>query len=880
MTTHRHLRGNAPALVLAALGAVLLNTAPAHAQRNPSGLPSPRLYTVSPAGGKVGNSIEVTLAGLHFEEPERIVFSHPGIKGDIVPTPPPEIDPKTKKPKPRGGMAQQAAGLVKCRISIAPGTPLGNHDVRLIGKWGASNPRTFMVGDLNEIEEKEPNNDIEQAQRLEINTTVNGTINNPTDVDYYVFKAAKGQRILLSCLASTIDSRLQPAIEVYSSKDRQIAANRNYNGYDALADFTAPEDGDYFVRVFQFTHTFRQPIPGGLPAGASDNFYRLSITTAPWIDAIFPSVIEPGKTVNVTVYGRNLPDGKLEPTALDGDVALEKATVSVTAPADGRGKLAFSGLVIPPAGFLDGFEVRLKNAAGSSNPFLITLARAPVVLDRGAGHDTPESAQQVMLPCEIAGQVEKRRDRDWYSFTAKKGETWNIEVSSNRLGAPTYMMFLLRNPATRAEMFESPLNENMQRHSRKFFTRSEDPGPFRFTAPADGQYQLLVASRSGDTLYGPRHYYQVRITRDEADFRLVAMSATSVLPDAATVSAGGHQSFSVLVEREAGFANDIELTVEGLPPGVTCPPQTLAGGARQATLVVSATPDAAPWAGEVKIKGTAMIEGNKIVREARAGSILWPVQPNNNIITISRLDRSLVMAVRGKAPFTLMPALDKPEVPQGGKAVLTVKLARLWPDVKGPVQVQIMGGGQGQQGELPQNLRINNNQPINVTGPSGTLNITVGNDVPPGTYNLVLRGQTQAPFNKDATSKAKQNTFLVQPSAPISFTVLPKSLATFTVSNPSPTIKIGNQMDLVVRVNRQFNFKGEFKVQLVLPPGANGVEAGEVVIPAGKDEAKLVLRVPPGANPGGRGNLLVRATAMYGKSAVVHEAKLNVNVVK
>jgi hypothetical protein len=878
MTTHRHLRGNAPVLALAALGAVLLGTAPVDAQRNPSGLPSPRLYTVSPAGGKVGTSFEVTLAGMHFEEPECIVFSHPGIKADLIPTPPPEIDPKTKKPRP--GMAPPTAGLVKCKVTIAPGTPLGNHDVRLIGKWGASNPRTFLVGDLNEVAEKEPNNDIEQAQRVEINTTINGTIANPTDVDYYVFKATRGQRILLSCLASTIDSRLQPAIEVYNSKDRQVAANRSYQGYDALADFTAPDDGDYFVRVFQFTHTFRQPIPGGFPPGASDNFYRLSITTAPWIDSIFPSVIEPGKTVNVTVYGRNLPGGKLDPTATADDIVLEKATISVTAPADGRGKLAFSGLVTPPAGFLDGFEVRLKNAAGSSNPFLITLARAPVVVDHG-DNDTPESAQTVTLPCEIAGHVEKRRDRDWYSFTAKKGETWNIEVLSNRLGAPTYMMFMLRNPATKAEMFESPLNDNMQRYARKFFTRSEDPGPYRFTAPADGQYQLLVASRSGDTLYGPRHYYQVRITRDDSDFRLVAMSATSVQPDAATVAAGGHQAFSVLVEREAGFAGDIELTVEGLPPGVTCPPQILAASTRQASLVVSATPDAAPWAGEVRIKGTATINGNKIVRDARAASILWPVQPNNGIITISRLDRSLMMAVRGKAPFTLATALDKPEVPQGGKAVLKVNLNRLWPDVKGPVQVQVLGGGPGQQNrELPLNLRVNNNQPVNVTGPSGTLNITVGNDVPPGTYNIVLRGQTQAPFNKDAKSKARQNTFLVQPSAPVSFTVLPKSLATFTVSNPSPTIKIGNQMEVVVRVNRRFDFKGEFKVQLVLPPGVSGVAADEVVIPAGKDEAKLLLRVPAGTNPGGRGNLVVRGTAVFGKTPVVHEAKINVNVVK
>ena len=53
----------------------------------------------------------------------------------------------------------------------------------------------FAVGDLSEVAEKEPNNDVDQAQRVELNTTINGTIGNPTDVDYFAFAAKKGQRV-------------------------------------------------------------------------------------------------------------------------------------------------------------------------------------------------------------------------------------------------------------------------------------------------------------------------------------------------------------------------------------------------------------------------------------------------------------------------------------------------------------------------------------------------------------------------------------------------------------------------------------------------------------------------------------------------------------
>ena len=79
-------------------------------------------------------------------------------------------------------------------VTIPAGTPPGSYDVRLVNRWGVSNAGVFEVGDLEEVLEKEPNNEVEQAQRVAVNTTINGTIAAPTDVDYYVFSGKKGQR--------------------------------------------------------------------------------------------------------------------------------------------------------------------------------------------------------------------------------------------------------------------------------------------------------------------------------------------------------------------------------------------------------------------------------------------------------------------------------------------------------------------------------------------------------------------------------------------------------------------------------------------------------------------------------------------------------------
>jgi hypothetical protein len=841
------------AMLLLALGA-----GNAHAQqRLDSNLPAPRLLTVMPPGGKIGSAVEVTFTGTDLEEPEQLLFSHPGIKAEPLgaPEPPPQPQPQPQKGR-RRGMGKPVVSHFK--VTLAANVPLGLHDVRFVNKWGVSNPRAFVAGDLNEVLEKEPNNDIEQSQRVEINSTVNGSMANPTDVDYYVFAGKKGRRVVFSCLASSIDSRFHAGLEVYDNKGKQLASGRDYNNNDAVTDCTLPEDGDYYVRLYQFTHT----------QGSAEHYYRLNISTAPWIDAVFPCAVEAGKATSVTVYGRNLPGGKLDPSAVADDRVLEKITINVTG-GTGASPAGFSGLMTPKMAGIDGFEFRLHNDSGWSNPFLIGVARAPLVSDNG-NNDTPETAQAVPVPCEIAGHVEKPRDRDWYSFTAKKGDTYMIDILSDRQGAPTYPYFMLKSEKN--DLKESDDNQDIL--SLKFYSRSEDPQAFRFVAPADGKYQLLVSSRLADTVAGPRHFYRVRIAPPQPDFRLAALAGDEHRPTGTTVLAGGQQAFTVLALRQDGFAGEISLNVEGLPPGVTAAPQTIGGAVRQTTLVLSAAANAAVWTGPIKITGTATIGENKVVREARAASIVWPTQQGQNIPTISRVDRSILLAVRPGAPYSLAASLDKPALVQGEKGMLKVKLARLSPDFKTPLTVQATPT------ELLPGLSINNNQPITIAANAteGTLPVNIQPNVPPGTYNIVLHTQTQMPYSKDAMAKQKPNTPVVLPSAAVTLTVLPKALATLSLSTPNATVKTGKEAEVVVRVNRQHGYGGEFKVQVILPPGTKGAQIGDAVIPAGKDEAKLVIKAD--AMPVKLSNLIVRATATYQGHATTHEVKLNVNVVK
>jgi hypothetical protein len=866
-----------PALSLAmrvagmpALLAVLLlwSSAVAQQQQGP-GIAVPRLLTVSPNGAKVGSAVEMVLTGTDLDDPTGLLFSHPNIKADMVNEPEPPPDPKKKDPAPKKKGQVGPTMSVRYKVTVPPDVPLGMHDVRLVNKLGVSNPRSFVVGDLNEVmEQKDPHSDVEKAQRVELNSTINGVISTPTDVDYYVFAGKKGQRVVASCPATSIESRLHAVVELYDAAGKKLGSNRDYRGTDALVDATLPTDGDYFVRLFQFTHL----------AGGPEYFYRLSITTAPWIDAVFPPVVEPGKPATLTLYGRNLPNGQPDPNAVLFGSVLEKATVTVNVPNDPAAvqRLAFSGHIEPASSGLDGFEYRVRNAAGASNPYLLVLARNPVVADNNA-NVTRDKAQEVPVPCEVAGRLDKTHTHAWYAFNAKKGDVYSIELIGERLGAPLDFAMVLYNPDPKVppmiELDDVQPTDAEFLSANQFYTRTSDPARYQFKPAADGRYLVLVKSQEATHRAGPRQVYSLRITPEQPDFRLVVMAPSPVFPEACVLRQAGHQDYTVFVWRRDGFSSEITLSAEGLPPGVTFPPQVIGPTIKQGVLVLSAAADAAEWTGEIKIKGTATVNGQPLVREARAATITWGGNPQQPSAALSRLDRGVCLAVRGdKAAFVLTAETDKFAVPQGDKITVPLKIERLWPDFKGPININALG--------LPTGITFNNNNaPMAVPADKASLVLVIGPQVAPGNYTIVFRGAAQVPFSKDPMAKQKPPVNVALPATPVTVTVVPKSLATLTVP-ANAAAKVGAETKVVIKLARQFDYKGEFKVELVQGPNDKGVTARETTIPAGKDDAELVLTVAEDAAPGNRPNLLIRATAMFNGAEVKHEAKFALNITK
>ena len=93
-------------------------------------------------------------------------------------------------------------------------------------------------------------------------------------------------------------------------------------------------------------------------------------------------------------------------------------------------------------------------------------------------------------------------------------------------------------------------------------------------------------------------------------------------------------------------------------------------------------------------------------------------------------------------------------------------------------------------------------------------------------------------------------------------TVLPKTVAALSAAAATPNVKAGALVEVAVKVQRQHDYAGAFKVQVIVPPTVKGLSAAEATIPAGANEVKVRLQVAADAAPGPRNDLVVRATAV------------------
>ncbi|MCA9043270.1 MAG: pre-peptidase C-terminal domain-containing protein [Planctomycetaceae bacterium] len=719
-------------------------------------LPATRLEGLFPAGAAPNSTVEITIAGADLDDVDRLLFSHPGFKAER----------KLAEETPFDEGRQPVDNVFL--LTVASDVPVGNYEIRCQGKYGLSNPRTFVVSSLPEIVEAEPNGENNLPQWTEVDdgaggktrtnpateitlaSAVNGQSSSGADVDWFRFQGAQGERLIVDGFARRIDSQMDLVLSLYDATGRLLGESRAYQSGDPLLDVSLPANGEYFLKAHDAL--YRQ---------GAGYFYRLHMGSFAHIDFVFPPAGLPGTNDEYTIYGRNLPGGQNSGFSIDGK-PLQQVKAPIAIPGDVANRLEFSSRLDPHLGGVDGIEQRVVNGAYKSNPILITKATAPPVLEQ-PNNDTSKSPQQLMLPCEVAGQFYPQRDIDWYQFEAKQGEVWSIDVYSERLGLPTDPAFLLqRITLTEAgeqqvsgvvfldDVQEQNFNNMSGRH--EFDMRTTDPS-YLFTVPADGAYRLMLKDGASSVKSDPRLVYRLAIRKPTHDFRVVAVPGDST--GSLMLRKGGRDVVRVFVDRQDGFDGEIRVSATGLPGGVTTEEVIIGPANRMGTLILTAAPDAPATVGTLNVMAKAVVEGQEIIRPARYGTALVPFQfnqPNANIPSVpGRLVNRIQVCVSDSEPAPQVLTIGD------GKVIETSRGGV----VKIPYQVARQEGTAGNLLGFPIDFPPQTNaQQVNIGGnEKGEFELRFAATTPPGTYTFYLAGFNQGmqyKRNPELAAKAKE----------------------------------------------------------------------------------------------------------------------------
>jgi hypothetical protein len=295
--------------------------------------------------------------------------------------------------------------------------------------------------------------------------------------------------------------------------------------------------------------------------------------------------------------------------------------LAFAAPTDGRyvvRTFAFPGTPDASVQFAGGeqfvYRLTLTTAGFADHAFPLAISRAAPGRVELVGWNLPAAAKAVPVtpgdgpeamafhpevantpPITVSGRLDPG-GVDVFTFEAKKGEQFLFQVESRSLGSPLDAVLRLTDAAG------------------KELARVDDTGNRRdpelsFKAPRDGAYRVEVSDLHSEG--GPRYAYRLRALRPGPDYDL------TLKDDRFALTPGKPLELPVTVGRRQGFAEPVEVSAEGLPPGVTAAPvRSTAGGASAAAVVLRLTAVGGATSGPFRVVGrVAGKEG--LTRQAR-----------------------------------------------------------------------------------------------------------------------------------------------------------------------------------------------------------------------------------------------------------------------
>ncbi len=555
---------------------------------------SPTLSIITPRGVQRGGEHTLKFTGARLNDAEEIFLYDSGV----------EVT----------GIEAIDANNINVSIKVAPDCRLGEHVAQVRTKTGISDYRSFYVGALKDVTEKESNNTIETAEKIEQNVTINGVVTNE-DVDYFLVSATKDQRLSVEIEAVRLGAMFDPFIAVLNKDRFEIAVSDDTPQFkqDGFVSVKIPEDGDYLVMV-------RETSYGGNP----NCRYRLHVGNFPRPAVAYPAGGPAGGKMEIKLLGDPL-----------GEITKQIDVPQTEAFRKGYFYEDESGISPSAVGF--------------------RIASVPNYLEVEPNNDF-ENLAAIEMPHAFNGIIQAAGDQDFFKFTAKAGQAFHVQCFARRIGSGL-------DPVI-----------NIFAADKKHIVGDDDtrrPDCYiRFQAPADGEYFLRVRDHlnRGD----PGFVYRVEFNPIAPSLVFMIPRVDRYSQQRQTISVPRGNRFATLINaRRADFGGPLELLNEGLPPGIKMVAQPMPPQLSLMPVVFEAEETAELGGSLVDLKGRH-VEAEKNITGGFLNIADFALGVPNNTRYFGCQVNQLGMAVTEKVPFKLEIVQPNSPIVRNGSKVLNV----------------------------------------------------------------------------------------------------------------------------------------------------------------------------------------------------------------
>jgi hypothetical protein len=480
-------------------------------------------------------------------------------------------------------------GAEKLTLRLDEKAKVGQQEFRTSTGAGLSNPFAFVVSDMTEMVESEPNTSLTHANTVSLPAGISGRIQAPKDYDAFKFRVEKGQRWVFEAAAQKFGSPLDALLTLTDQRGNVLQKNDDSNSPDPRIDHTFAAAGDYILIIEdllehggpEFTYRIRCTQPKA-------DFDVKLVNDTPRVSrgGRVPVRCELGRQNNFTgpvrINAVGLPSGlHAEPlvlTANDPGAGL----LFISAAADAA--LGTTALRLEATSVIDGKTVTHPVAVfagdrGVKAAYITVLEQAPFLIYSGNLLATVEQDQSV----NFEALIERREEFG--------GE---IKVSLEGFSAG-------REPATKSFEFQPAT-----------IKANESRGVIAAKAKLDSEIGARMVVLRGDATVDGQPVTQYSAPFPVATSEIPFMLTTTLKKVVVTAVPAGSQSsaneavFQVKVNRRAGFNGEIELKLEGVPEGITATVDRIPAAGGEAAVKLLATEKVAPTTNEISLTLTGV----------------------------------------------------------------------------------------------------------------------------------------------------------------------------------------------------------------------------------------------------------------------------------